>query len=393
MYPTITDFIYELTGAHVPTPIQTFGFFMALAFLTGTILSYLEFRRLEKLNILRSMQETITVGAAPSIPDVLLNTVLGFLVGFKLFAALFDWTSFSGNPQAFLLSGEGSALGGIVMAVIMGYSRYYEQKKQQLDNPIKKSVAVFPHERLGDFVILAAVVGILGSKVFTWFEDIPAFLANPWESITAFSGMTYYGGLISAATAIAIYASRKGIPVPRLADVAAPALIMGYGVGRLGCHFSGDGDWGIVNPHARPDFLAWLPDWAWSYTYPHNVNNDGIPIPDCDSITNHCMQLAQGVYPTSVYEFVLAGTIFLILWSLRKRLTVIPGMIFGIYLLLNGLERFAIESIRVNMRYDWFFNLSQAQMIAVGLMLTGITVILLAYLKRPSVPADTAVAP
>ena len=76
-------------------------------------------------------------------------------------------------------------------------------------------------------------------------------------------------------------------------DAVAPALILSYGVGRLGCQFSGDGDWGIEAP-AQPDWW-FLPDWAWAYNYPHNVIDDGVRMADCT--WNYCYELASTCIP------------------------------------------------------------------------------------------------
>ena len=128
-------------------------------------------------------------------------------------------------------------------------------------------------------------------------------------------------------------------------------MLIAYGIGRLGCHFSGDGDWGIVNLATNPGFL---PDWLWAYDYPNNVidsrQSDPVTgllntaqiaqIPECTY--RYCSKLAQPVWPTSVYEFfmmmILGGT----LWVIRKRVK-IAGMLFFMYLILNGFERFWIE--------------------------------------------------
>ena len=107
-----------------------------------------------------------------------------------------------------------------------------------------------------------------------------------------------------------------------------------------------------------------------SYTYPQNVLNQGVPIDGC--VGHYCRELAQGVYPTPVYEMVMSGIIFLILWALRKRLKV-HGMLMCVYLMLNGVERYWIEKIRVNARYDNFFGFqpTQAEIIAVLFFLAG----------------------
>ena len=169
-------------------------------------------------------------------------------------------------------------------------------------------------------------------------------------------------------------------------DVGGMAVMLGYGVGRLGCHFSGDGDWGDPNPYTRPDWLSWLPDWAWSFTYPGNVAKVGVRMQDC--VSEYCFVLPQGVYPTPVWEFTMAVIIFLILLSLRNRFIQFPGILFAIYLMFNGAERFAIEMIRINSDYQLFgLNLSFSQFIAIGISTTGIlmAIALAVYYKNRKV--------
>jgi prolipoprotein diacylglyceryltransferase len=149
----------------------------------------------------------------------------------------------------------------------------------------------------------------------------------------------------------------------------APALIMGYAVGRIGCQLSGDGDWGIVNTLDMPSWW-FLPDWMWAYDFPHNVLNQGIPIEGCEGI--YCRKLSAAVFPTPFYEVVASLIIFGILWSLRKRIE-IAGMLFFIYVTLNGFERFWIEKIRVNDKIPLLgMNPSQAEIISFLLFFTGI---------------------
>ncbi len=104
-------------------------------------------------------------------------------------------------------------------------------------------------------------------------------------------------------------------PIP-VADRFAPAMMLAYGIGRMGCQVSGDGDWGIVNTHPKP--FAGLPDWAWSYTFPHNVIGEGITLPGCTG--HYCTQLPEGVFPTSLYEIIAALLLFAFLWSIRKKI-------------------------------------------------------------------------
>ena len=84
------------------------------------------------------------------------------------------------------------------------------------------------------------------------------------------------------------------------------------------------------------------------------------------------MELAQPVYPTPIYEVVLAFIIFLFLWKIRKRIK-LPGMMFGIYLIFNGIELFCIELIRVNAKLGTIagFSFTQAELIATLLFIAG----------------------
>ncbi len=220
----------------------------------------------------------------------------------------------------------------------------------------KGGTLVQPSELVGTMTIIAAVVGVAGSKLFHILENLDEFMRGPAEMIFSPGGLTFYGGLISAGAAIAWYAYAKGIHVPTLADAFAPGLILGYGIGRVGCHLAGDGDWGIVsNLATKPGFF---PTWLWAETYPNNIL--GVTLPD------------PGVYPTSIYEFVAGVALFGILWSLRKH-SFRPGWLFMVYLFLNGLERFTIEQIRVNNEFALGgLEVTQAEVISASLMLVGI---------------------
>ena len=100
---------------------------------------------------------------------------------------------------------------------------------------------------------------------------------------------------------------------------------------------------------------------------------------DCDE--EHCRALPQPVFPTPFYETVICTLLFLILWSIRKRIQV-PGVMFGIYLILNGIERFTVELIRVNNTYSFFgFHPTQAEIISAALVLAGIILIIIVKRK------------
>ena len=184
------------------------------------------------------------------------------------------------------------------------------------------------------------------------------------------SGLTIYGGLIVGAISVLVYTHKKGIPLLHMVDAAAPSMILAYAVGRIGCQMAGDGDWGIANPNPKPSFLGFLPDWMWSFGYPHNVEHAGIPIPGCTG--DYCTVLSPGVYPTPFYETIMGLIIFFILWRMRKKIH-IPGVLFCWYLIFNGIERFSIELIRVNIKYHFFgMEATQAQLISPMFFLLGV---------------------
>ena len=128
-------------------------------------------------------------------------------------------------------------------------------------------------------------------------------------------------------------------------------------------------------PHSSFKAPSFLPVWMVAYTYPQNVNKDGVRIAGCTD--EHQRALPQPVFPTPFYETIMCTVLFILLWSIRKRITT-PGVMFGIYLIVNGLERFTVELIRVNNTYSIFgFHPTQAEIISSALVISGILLILI----------------
>lgn len=369
-YPTISDLLYDLFGVDIPLGIYSFGFFVALGFLAATYVIWLDLRRKEKMGLFEGEQVKVVIGKPATMQELIGNALFGFVFGFKLLAILFNYKSCVADPQGFIFSLEGSVWGGLAGAALAAYLRYREKEKQKLPTPKTEIVTVYPSQRLGDIVVIAAVAGFLGAKIFNFLEvpsDFEAFLRDPGRNL--FSGLTIYGGLVMGAAAVIWYARRHKIKILQLADSVSPGLMLGYGIGRIGCHVSGDGDWGIVNTHPKPGWLSWLPDWLWSNQYAHNILGEGEKIAGCAG--PYCSQLNPGVYPTPIYETFMALIIFSILWALRKRMPA-AGMLTGLYLMLNGIERFLIELIRVNVKYELFgLHPTQAEIIAPIFFLAG----------------------
>ena len=369
MYPTISHLIEDLFGINIPLPIQTFGFWVAIAFLAASYVIKIELQRKEKEGKISIIKIKKIVGLKLKSIDIGIALFSGFLIGFKLIEAILNYEDLVADPQSFILSIRGNLFGGILFAILSLYNKQKENKKQELEKPKEVDQEIHPYELVGNITIIAAVSGIIGAKIFHNLENIQDFLADPIGQIMAFSGLTFYGGLICGAISVVMYCRKYKLNVLHLIDSAAPALMLAYGVGRIGCQMSGDGDWGVVNLKPKPEWLNSFPDWIWGYDFPNNVINAGIYIDGCTG--KFCSVLPQPVWPTALYEVIMCIILFSILWLIRKRIT-IPGLLFCIYLIMNGIERFFIEKIRVNTEYDILGGITQAEIISFCLIITGL---------------------
>jgi prolipoprotein diacylglyceryltransferase len=386
MYPTISDLLKDLFGINIPLPIQSFGFMMAISFMLAAYTLQSELLRKEKQGRLHSFIVKVVKGAPASRADIFGAALTGFFVGFKFLYAAMNYSEFVADTQGVLLSAKGNIIGGLLVAAIMGYMRYREGEKNRLPELVHEDQEMFPHQLVMNITFVAAIAGIIGAKIFHNLENLDDLRRDPIDALLSFSGLTMYGGLICGAIAVIYFGRKHKIGALDLSDATAPGLMLAYGTGRLGCQIAGDGDWGIVNLNPKPSFLSWLPDWAWSYSYPNNVINSGIPIPGCEG--HHCMMLTDAVYPTPLYEAIACILLFFVLWSVRKKITV-PGKLFSLYLLLNGIERMMIEQIRVNNKFDLLgLTVTQAEVIAAVLMILGASGLL--FIKRDSVLNKTS---
>ena len=199
---------------------------------------------------------------------------------------------------------------------------------------------------------LSLIGGILGSKLFYILEEWNFGSSMPLSSyltkdiLLSPSGLTFYGGLILAVILIMIYCKMQNLSVLNIFDMMSPSAAIGYGIARIGCHLSGDGDYGIPVNGTMWEFLG------YSYSKGTVPTHEGV-----------------FVHPTSIYEFVISIFIFLFLWKRRGKYKT-PGIIFGYYLILAGTERLFIEIIRLNPRI--IFALSQAQIISLIMIAGGI---------------------
>ena len=414
MYPNLYYAFKDLFGIDWKPLrfINSFGFFVALSFILAAVVLVAELKRKSKEGLLQPTEINVMVGKPATFTELLLNFLLGFVLGYKILALFIMNSSVTDDPQAFIFSGIGSWPAGIVLGLLFAGVKWWEKDKQKLPKPELRKIRFWPHDRVGEITIIALIFGLLGAKLFDIFENWSDFLKDPSSFIFSPAGLTFYGGLICAAIAIWVYARKHKIGFWHLNDAAAPALMLAYAVGRIGCQVSGDGDWGIYNsayavdqnshiiaaapgqfqrtvqeniaffgnpesvPHISfkiPGSLSFLPDWVFAYDFPHNVNEAGVRLANCDS-KKYCEHLPIPVFPTSFYETVICLLLFGVLWALRKKLK-IPGTLFAIYLMFNGIERFFIEKIRVNTRLNIFgFHPTQAEVISTLLFLAGVAI-------------------
>ena len=375
MYPKISDLINDWFGTNLNLPVQSYGFFLALAFLISGWVLYKELERKEKEGILKARTKKVQVGKPATLSELIVTFLISLFILFKLAGIVTNYTTFANDPQDFIFSGDGNWWFGFIGSGLLTLWTYYSKKRKEIKPPKWEEVVAHPKDLLMQIIFIAVIFGLIGAKLFDQLENFDDFLKDPLATTFSFSGLTFYGGLITAAIALIYYGEKNGIPWKVLGDVTAPGLILAYGIGRIGCQVAGDGDWGIVNHLQKPGWLSFLPDWAWAYDYPHNIINHGVKIPGCTG--PHCYHLAEAVFPTPIYETTMALIIFAILWYLRKRIK-IPGMLFAIYLMFNGVERFFIELIRVNNVYHIAgMSITQAEIISPVLFLTGLVMLLI----------------
>ncbi|MCO6483666.1 MAG: prolipoprotein diacylglyceryl transferase [Flavobacteriales bacterium] len=396
MYPTLYHALLDLTGLDWPVLkfLNSFGFFVALAFIGAYLTLTWELRRKEALGLVLPTTRKITVGEAAKPAELAVQGLVGFLIGWKGLYILLHTAEVTADPPAFLLSGTGSFIGGLAVAALMVWLLWREKQKQRLPGPKEKTITVHPWQQTGNITITAAVWGFIGAKVFHWLESPRDFLDLVATGNVAdlVSGLTMYGGLIVAGIMVVRFFRKHGMAILPSMDAAAPGLMLAYGIGRLGCHVAGDGDWGIANTAPKP---GWIPQWLWSYDYPNNVNAvlgphrggySGVPITDGTCFEGYCTHLVPGVFPTPLYETLMCLLLFGVLWALRKRIGT-PGVLFGIYLILNGVERFLIEKIRVNEPFlgTW----TQAEVISLALVLLGIAAVAVLQKRKDHGTATT----
>ena len=314
MYPYLSDIFKDLFGINLPFNIYSFGAMVALGALAAGALLGRELDRYYKDGRLNGVKRRVEI----------------------------------------VNKSQGSKKKG---------AKSSKNKRKKVETSLQ---TVSPSYVVWTVTIIALVSGFGGAKLFHILENLGDFVVDPAGMLFSSGGFTFYGGLILAPVFVIWYLRREKLSVPIFADSLAPGLMLSYGIGRIGCHLAGDGDWGITSDLAlKPE---WLPTWLWAETYPKNII--------------YQQELAEAVYPTPIYELVASVIIFCILWGLRKH-PFLSGWLFFLYLIFNGIERFLIEKIRVNNEFDLLgITVTQAEVISSILILIGIVGLIKTTRKR-----------
>ncbi len=211
----------------------------------------------------------------------------------------------------------------------------------------------------------AVPAGFVGARLLHVLDALPYYLSNPVKILAINEGgMAIFGGLMGGALAGWVYAKRHHLPIAKLADAAAPGMVLGQAIGRLGCFFNGDHQGTPAN----------LP-WATWYTNPNTVVPDfGVPR-----------------HPTQIYELLYDLAVFGVIWFLRKRITV-DGVLFWIYASLYSFGRFWISFLRLDA--EFLFGLKEAQVVSLVVFMIGVPLVmyLLGKYQRSGVPTTQEAA-
>jgi len=206
-----------------------------------------------------------------------------------------------------------------------------------------------------ELIVAASVGGFVGARIYYLIENYAAIKADFWGTAFGGIGFVWYGGLIGGFLAVVGWTLVRHIPLDVIANAMAPAVAMGYAIGRIGCQLAGDGDYGKVSG---------LP---WAMGYPHGT----VPTPP-----------GVRVQPTPIYEVIVMSFVVWILWRLATRYDKSGWWTFGWFLILSAVERFVVEFVRRNP--VWFAGLTQPQWVAIVSVIIG-AVLVVALRKRPAV--------
>jgi len=216
----------------------------------------------------------------------------------------------------------------------------------------------FREDYAADIVVAAVIGGIIGGKV--WY----AVLYRDWGTLLSRGGLVWYGGFLGGVLAVILNGWRRRVPMRFTMELVAPALAVGYAVGRVGCFLVQD-DYGV--PTSLPWGMKFPQGWPPS-TAENLIRDFSVTLPPGTQPTD-----VLAVHPTQLYEVALMLLAFWLIWRLRVHQRA-AGWLFGLYLLLAGIERFLVEFLRA--KDDRFLGpLTIAQGTSLVIALVGVAML------------------
>ena len=216
-------------------------------------------------------------------------------------------------------------------------------------------------------VAMWGVIGaIIGARVFHVIDQWDFYSKDPIAILKVNEGgLAIYGTIVGGPVAGALYAWRKGLNVARLADIAAPPLILGMAIGRIG---------DIINGEHHGAHSDGFP-LSVVYTNPNTLGEIGVPV-----------HLAVG-YEMIMDLLIFAGLVWLARGLIRGRngrlrynwAPRLPrdGMLFWTYLGVYSLGRFFIQFYRVDTPFA--LGLSQAQLLSILTAMVAVWALVFQY--------------
>jgi phosphatidylglycerol:prolipoprotein diacylglycerol transferase len=189
----------------------------------------------------------------------------------------------------------------------------------------------------------AIIGGLAGARVYWLAEHWHVARGNLLHALTGGAGFTWYGGLLGGILAVIVLTRFRRLPLGLVANVMAPAVALGYAVARVGCLLAGDGTYG------RPS------DLPWAMSFPRGM-----------------MPTTVRVQPTALYETLAMLVVFLVLYRMALRPQA-GWYVFAWFLVLSGVERFAVEFLRVNP--PWLLGFTPPQWFALAGVFIGAAVL------------------
>ena len=236
--------------------------------------------------------------------------------------------------------------------VVLGFLAGYFVIKKEFE---RKSI----DPELASSIVTASILGgLVGAKLYFVLFELPpgATWGDSLSALFSGSGLTWHGGFVVATAAVVWLIRRNDAPLLSCADAIGMGAAIGYAIGRIGCQLAGDGDYGVHT------------DLPWAMAYPEGV-----------------VPTDERVHPAPVYETLMGLAIFVGLWVSRRRLSV-TGVSFAVYLVLSGIARFAVESIRLNPPV--LAGYTGAQLISALLVVVGIGLLIHLLRSRLLAVAD-----